>query len=191
MTPMLSRLIRRNWSTAAAETAAPPDDLVKDARDRNTRPLEGRERIGESFLAAAFMAAAIPMALLFDSARDFDPTTAALLVGGFVIASRIKFETGAGYTNPTQLVFVPMLFLLPMATVPLFVAAANLIGELPDYARGKRHPERVLVTLGDCWYAVTPALLLMAAGAQAPVLADWSIFALALVGQFGTDLGVN
>ena len=191
MTPMLSRLIRRNWSSAPVETAAPPEDLVKDARDRNSRPLAGRERIGESILAAAFLAVAIPMAVLSDPVRAPDPAMAALLVAGFVLASRIKFETGAGYTNPTQLVFVPMLFLLPTATVPLLVAAANLIGELPDYVRGRRHPERALVTLGDCWYAVAPALVLVGAAAESPVLADWSVFLVALAAQFGTDLGVN
>ena len=140
MTPMLSRLLGRGGvsATPSADTLV-PEELVKDARDRNARPLEGRERIGEAVLAAGFLLVAIPMAFLFGSG-PVDPTTAALLVAGFVIASRIKFETGAGYTNPTQLVFVPMLFLLPVATVPLFVAAANLIGELPDYMRGKRNP---------------------------------------------------
>jgi putative nucleotidyltransferase with HDIG domain/MYXO-CTERM domain-containing protein len=84
-----------------------------------------------------------------------------------------------------------MLFLLPTATVPLFVAAANLIGELPDYARSKRHPERAMVTLGDCWYAITPALILVGMGAESAVLADWPVFVVALAAQFGTDLGVN
>ena len=192
MTPMLSRLIGRGGvsETPSADSLV-PEELVKDARDRNARPLEGRERIGEAIVATAFLAVAIPIAFLVESERTMDPTTAALLVAAFVVASRIKFETGVGYTNPTQLVFVPMLFLLPTATVPLLVAAANLIGELPDYVRGKRNPERALITLGDCWYAVAPALVLVAAGAESPLLADWPIFALALAAQFGTDLGVS
>jgi HD-GYP domain-containing protein (c-di-GMP phosphodiesterase class II) len=192
MTPMLSRLIGRGGVSATPSAdALVPENLVKDARGRNSRPLEGRERIGEALVATAFMLVAVPMAFLVGSGRTADPTTAALLVGAFVIASRIKFETGAGYTNPTQLVFVPMLFLLPPATVPLFVAAANLIGELPDYVTGRRNPERALVTLGDCWYAVAPALILAGAGTESALLADWPIFVLALGAQFGTDLGVN
>ena len=191
MTPMLSRLIGRGSlsATTSADTLV-PEELVKDARDRNARPLENRERVGEAILAAGFMLVAIPMAFLFGS-EPADPTTAALLVAGFVIASRIKFETGAGYTNPTQLVFVPMLFLLPAASVPLFVAAANLIGELPDYLTGKRNPERALVTLGDCWYAIAPAAVLVVAGAESAVLTDWPIFVVALVAQFVSDLGIN
>ena len=192
MTPMLSRLIGRGTvpATPSAETMV-PEALVKDARDRNARPLEGRERIGEAVVATAFLLVAIPMAMLLDSARGPDPVTAAVLVGAFVIASRIKFETGVGYTNPTQLVFVPMLFLLPTATVPLLVAAANLIGELPEYLRGRRNPERALITLGDCWYTVTPALILVGAGAESAMLAHWPVFAVALAAQFATDLGVS
>jgi putative nucleotidyltransferase with HDIG domain/MYXO-CTERM domain-containing protein len=192
MTPMLSRLIGRGTVPASPSgEGLVPEDLVKNARDRNSRPLQGRERIGEGIAAAAFVLVAVPMAFLLGSERAFDPTTAAVLVAAFVVASRIKFETGAGYTNPTQLVFVPMLFLLPTETVPLFVAAANLIGEFPDYARGKRHPERVLVTLSDSWYAIAPALILVGAGAEAPLLADWPIFVAALGAQFAADLGVN
>jgi putative nucleotidyltransferase with HDIG domain len=192
MTPMLSRLIGRGKvsATPSAETLV-PEALVKDARDRNARPLEGRERIGEAILATAFLAIAIPMALLADSANGPEPVTAAVLVAAFVVASRIKFETGAGYTNPTQLVFVPMLFLLPTPAVPLLGAAANLIGELPEYMTGRRNPERALVTLGDCWYAIAPAAVLVGAGAESAVLADWPVFMVALAAQFGTDLGVN
>ncbi len=192
MTPMLSRLIGRSSVSAipSAESLV-PEDLVKDARDRNSRPLEGRERIGEAVVAVAFLLVAAPMALLLDSAHGPDPLTAAVLVVAFVVASRIKFETGVGYTNPTQLVFVPMLFLLPTATVPLLVAAANLIGELPDYVSGRRNPERALITLGDCWYTIAPALILVGAGAEMPLLADWPVFVVALGAQFAVDLGVN
>ena len=42
----------------------------------------------------------------------------ALLIAGYAVASKVEFEVGIGSAIPTQLVFVPMLFLLPPAMVP-------------------------------------------------------------------------
>ena len=50
-----------------------------------------------------------------------DPIALAFLVA-YAAADRIEFSTGAGYAVPTQLVFVPMLLLLPTPLVPLLVA---------------------------------------------------------------------
>ena len=57
--------------------------------------------------------------------------------------ARVRFPIGYGFTIPTQLVLVPMLFLLPLGAVPLLVAAGMVLGALPEYLRGERHPSRV------------------------------------------------
>ena len=168
--------------------ALPQEELVREARDRSARPLEAGERRGEELAAVAFLVVAVPLALLLPSERSLDLSDAALLVGAFAIASRIRFEIGVGYTNPSQLVLVPMLFLLPTAAVPLLVAAGNLLGELPEYVSRRRHPQRVLITLADSSSAIGPALVLVLAGTQAPVLADWPIFLAALAAQLSLDL---
>jgi hypothetical protein len=41
----------------------------------------------------------------------------------FATLANVEFEVGAGSAIPTQLMFVPMLFLLPLGWVPLAVAA--------------------------------------------------------------------
>src|SRR3954464_6227063 len=75
--------------------------LVQEARDRGARPLERREGRGETVAALVFLLIAAPLPFLLDSPLSFNPLTALALVAAFVIASRIKFEVGAGYTNPT------------------------------------------------------------------------------------------
>ena len=45
------------------------------------------------------------------------------LVGAYALAYNVDFEVGPGLAVATQLVFVPMLFLLPLQLVPLCVAA--------------------------------------------------------------------
>ena len=58
---------------------------------------------------------------------------------------RVRFPLGPGLIRPTQIVFVPMLFLTPAAAVPALVVIGSLIGELPDLLRQHAHPERLLV----------------------------------------------
>ena len=72
---------------------------------------------------------------------------------------RVRFPLGPGLIRPTQIVFVPMLFLTPAAAVPALVVIGSLIGELPDLLRRHAHPERLLVTIADGWYAVGPAIV--------------------------------
>jgi HD-GYP domain-containing protein (c-di-GMP phosphodiesterase class II) len=98
---------------------------------------------------------------------------------------------GAGFTVPTQLALVPMLLLLDPAVVPLLVLAGNVVSELPEYVSGKRHPQRVLVALGNSWYAVGPALVLEAAGDLPVGLEHWPVYLLALAAQFAFDLAVT
>lgn len=153
--------------------------------------LSPRELRVEAVAAGAFLIAATVIALLMDSGRTLDWGVAALLFAGFVATSRIKFELGVGYTNATQLMFVPMLFLLPTEIVPLLVAGANLVGELPDYLRRERHPQRVLITLSDSWITIGPVLVLLLAGAEEPALSNWPIYLAALAAQFTGDFVCN
>ena len=162
------------------------EELIERGRDLAAQPLEGRERTGEMVAAAGFLVCAVAMALLLDADRSFSVPLACTLVGAHVLASRIKFEVGAGFTVPTQLVLVPMLFLLPTPVVPLFVAAGNLLGDLPDYLRGRRHPERRSWRSGTPGIRSAPALVLSRSTPQTPI-EDWPIFVAALGAQITFD----
>src|SRR4051812_1728980 len=81
-------------------------------RRRAAEAMTRRERRAELLLGGAFVAVAIAIALLMDG-RPMEWAPAIVLVVAFALATRVQLDVGAGYTVPTQLVFVPMLLLLP------------------------------------------------------------------------------
>jgi HD-GYP domain-containing protein (c-di-GMP phosphodiesterase class II) len=150
-------------------------------------PLRGRERVTEAVTAAAFLITAVVMAAQIPSEHSFDPLLATTLVLVYAILARVRFPIGHGFTIPTELVLVPMLFLVPVGIVPLLVAAGMLLGSLPEYLSGDRHPTRILVGIGDAWHSVGPAAVIAAAGLTAPHLSDWHILLVALAAQLVID----
>ena len=193
------RLPRPPWRLTRSENCgerqrpreATCEALVEEARGRVPQTLGQRERLGETVAGVGFLAVATALVVLLPSTRSLEVAPALLLLSAYALASRIKFEVGAGYTVPTQLLFVPMLFFLPSTTVPLFVAGGSVLGDLPDYLEGRRHPERVVIALGDSWHAVGPALVLTLCGAESATLGDWPIYLAALAAQFAFDLITN
>jgi len=170
--------------------AIPHEELFSAARQRVASPLQPRELRGETAVGAAFLAAAVTMVLL-DGTGIGNPALALALVLAYAFASHIRFDVGAGFTVPTQLAFVPMLLLLEPASVPLLVLAGNVLSEAPEYLRGTRHPQRVIVALGNSWFAVGPALVLLLAGTPGVDLDHWPIYLAALAAQFACDLLVT
>ena len=165
--------------------------LLEQAEVAPPRPLARRQRLIEWTAAIAFLVVAAGMALLLDAERTLSSPVAAALVCAYALASRIRFSDGAGYTVPTQLVFVPMLFLLPTPMVPLLVAAGTLLGNLPDYLSRRTHLDRAVLSLGDSWYAVAPALVLCLGGAQTLSPGHWAVYVAALGVQFAGDFAAG
>jgi signal transduction histidine kinase len=153
--------------------------------------MDRRERQAELLVGVGFLLVASALAGLAGADREWDTLPALVLVLAFALGTRIQLDVGAGYTVPTQLVFVPMLLLLPTPDVPLLVAAGWALGKLPDVIERSVHPERLLVALGNSWYAVGPALVLVAFDAQTPDWDDWPVYVLAVLAQFGTDFAAS
>ena len=162
-------------------------DLFEEAQERTARRLSRRERRVETIAAAAFLAVAVPVAVLAPSPRAFSAPLAIVLVAAYACAARVKFPVGAGFTVPTQPFFVVMLFVLPPAAAPLLVASGFLLAEVPDFVRRRTHPERALLPLGDAWHALGPALVFSLARAGGPTWADWPLYVAALASQFAVD----
>jgi len=168
------------------------ENLLEEFDERPCERLHGRERAVEWSFAAALLVAGVLMAALLHADRSLDPVAVALMVGAYAVMSRIEFAAGAGYTVPTQLVFVPMLLLLPTPLVPLLVALGIVLSNLPSCISGRRHVERAVVCgLSDSWHAVGPALVLVAAGAQEPSWSAWPVLLAALLAQFAFDLSTS
>ena len=152
-------------------------------------PLRGRELAVEAGTAATFLAVAVSMAVLVPSGRAFDAPLALTLVATYALLARVRFPIGYGFTIPTQVVLVPMLFLVPLGSVPLLVAAGMVLGSLPEYVRHDRHPNHVLGTVGNAWHSVGPVAVFAAAGNVAPELGEWPVLLGALAAQVATDNG--
>jgi HD-GYP domain-containing protein (c-di-GMP phosphodiesterase class II) len=176
------------------ESAAPATEaqqLFARGRTRAQIRAEGRERAVEQAVGAAFLGVAAAMALFLDSPRALDLGTSAVLVVAYVVACRAKFDIADGYTVPTELVLVPMLFLLPTPVVPLVVSLSWLLGRLIDYASGRTSIHRAFHVFGDCWHAVGPALVIVVAGAQTFSWDSWPVYLAALVAQFAFDFAAT
>ena len=161
--------------------------LTEESRSRLQHPLQGRELVGGAIVGAIFVAAAAAL-VAGGVDGEIDWLDVALFVVAAAVMGRLEFEIGAGYLVPTQLIFVPMLFVLPPEIVPLVAVAALLADRLPDVVTGRLHPSRLVLVGGDAWFALGPAAVFVVAGVSAPALADWPIYALALAAQFAGDL---
>ncbi|HEX5251248.1 MAG TPA: HD-GYP domain-containing protein [Gaiellales bacterium] len=164
------------------------EELYASQRSRVAMPLDADERLLSALLGGAFLIVAIVLALTAGAGRAPGPIDVGVLVLAFAALANVEFEIGTGAAIPTQLVFVPMLFLLPLGWVPLAVAAASWMSLNADVVRGRRHRERVLVLLCSCWYVVGPVLVLLAFGDGPPRWGLWPVYILALAAQFGADL---
>ncbi|MGH2900603.1 MAG: HD-GYP domain-containing protein, partial [Solirubrobacteraceae bacterium] len=166
-----------------------PIGLTEETRSLRRSPMARRELVGEAAAGIPFLAAAAALLLATAAPADIVVTDVILFVALVAVIGRLKFETGAGSLVPTQLAFVPLLFVLEPALAPAVVAAGFLAGSLPDVLRGREHPHWLVTSLGDAMFAVGPALVFVLFDVQAPVLSDWPIYALALAAQFAGDLG--
>jgi putative nucleotidyltransferase with HDIG domain len=180
-------------ATPAARMNARADtdavELISESRDRAGRRLGGRDFWVSIVVAASFVAVAVPLAVLAPTERSPSLLLLGALVASYAFASRVHFEIGIGFAVPTQLIFVPMLFLAPPALAPLLVVLALLLGGVPENLRGQWHLGRSVVLVSNGWHALGPALVLVAAGEPpADWHSNWPVFAAALAAQFAFDL---
>jgi putative nucleotidyltransferase with HDIG domain len=176
---------------AIASETPEMERLFTLGRERAHLRAQGRERTAEVCAATAFLVVAVAMAALMPSPRGLDVPTLLLLVAAYMATCRAKFDIADGYTVPTELVLVPMLFLLPTPIVPLVVSLSWALGRLIDYVRGSTNVRRAFHVFGDCWHAVGPALVLVLAGAQVFDWDTWPVYVLALLAQFVFDFAAN
>jgi HD-GYP domain-containing protein (c-di-GMP phosphodiesterase class II) len=179
-------------TTAATEAPTRPAITVDEhapieaQRARQTAPLPRADRVLAAVLGGGLLAVAVPLSLLVPSGRSPSALVVVGLVVAYAAAFRLDFEVGAGFAIPTELVLVPMLFMLPLGVVPICVAGAILLARIVDGARQALHVERALF-IADAWYVVGPVVVLAAAGETSPSLRQWPLYAAALAAQFLFD----
>ena len=117
------------------------------------------------------------------------PATA-LSVLVLALAGRVSFDTSFGFTGLTQLAFVPLVFAMPAAAVPLAVALALALARVPDALRGEIPASRLLQAAGNSWFAVGPAAVFALSGI-APMDAGPALLMGALAAEFAADFAAS
>ena len=174
-------------SDSTTHMDAGTERLLEESLERRQLKLDRRERIGNRFFAGAFVVAAVSLAVLADADRDFSPWLAALFVLAFAAVARVELWAGSGSFVPTQIVFVPMLLLLPTPYVPLLVAGAQVLHKGAEGLRGRIELGRAGLAVADAWFSVAPAAVLVALDAQTPELDLWPAYVAALAAMVVSD----
>ena len=164
-------------------------ELLADTHRRLRARMTAREVVAESLVGAGFIVA-IPAVWAISPPSHFSPLTTALFVAVLVLALRVRFETPLGFTVPSQLAFVPLLFVTPLAIVPVAVAVSIIIDRVPIVLAGEARPSSLLRGFGNCWFAVGPVLV-FALAHVAPSNAGSLLLAGALAAQFAGDFLVS
>src|SRR3954471_1205939 len=144
---------------------APAERLLEESWEARSRGVSGRELVTEVAAGGLFLLVAGALVLLPGATTGFDPIVAATLVALYALVSRVEFPVGAGSVVPSQLVLVPMLVLLPSATLPLLVLGGLVRARLAGWSRRRDSSLRLLFSIGDAWHALGPAAVLVVAGA--------------------------
>jgi hypothetical protein len=166
------------------------EQLLRDAAPRAAAPLPARERRVELAVGALLLAAVAGLAVATGAPAPA-PLNLVVAILAYIAARRVEFRVGGGTAGPTQPVLVVMLLVLPPWVVPLAVVAAALLDRLPDYVSGRVHPDHSVLTIGDAWHAVGPAVVLAAAGSPAPDLGLWPLYVLAFGAQVVVDVAAS
>ncbi|MBV9604798.1 MAG: hypothetical protein JO027_06815, partial [Solirubrobacterales bacterium] len=159
--------------------------LLEETLRRFGSGMSRRELVGVVLSAAGLLAAVAGVWAIRDpDAFPIIPAVVCLLV--LALSARVRFDTPLGFTVPTQLAFVPLLFAAPPAIVPIAVIVAFAIALIPQIATGKVPPSRLLFATTNSWFAIGPAAVLAIAGV-APHDAGPLLLLGALSAQFAVD----
>ncbi|MBO0768118.1 MAG: HD-GYP domain-containing protein [Solirubrobacterales bacterium] len=106
-----------------------------------------------------------------------------LTAGLYLAARRLRVPAGTLWTAPTVLALLPMLILLPPALVPLIVIGCELAYTVLPGGTVRASFAAVLRQTADAGLAITPALVLLAAGPRHFSWTDWPVYLLAIASQ--------
>ena len=167
------------------DTTLREQELLAETLQRDARPLDSRERLAEWLVGAAFcVAVAVLFAVSPPEAFAILPAAACVVV--LALATRVHFHVASGFTVPTQLAFVPLVFAVPVALAPLAVVVALTLARMPEVLLGRARPSRLLHCIGNSWFAIGPAAVFAGFGTD-PSNAGPALLLGALAAQFVAD----
>ena len=165
-------------------------ERVRTSYAREAQALTAADVRTELVVGGSFLAAAVALAFLAPPEDSLSLPLAALYVLAVAAAGRVRFDIGAGFTVPVQVVFVPMVFALPPSLIPLLVCFALVFGMAIDVVRGVAPADRMLLEPGNSWFAFGPAVVLTLGDVTSPH-AGAAILIAALAAEFACDFVSN
>ena len=190
-----ARLPKEAWGRAdtnramSFEPTIEEQELLADTFASERTGMTRRE-LSAGVLLGLGLFAAVAALWLLQPVDSIDPLPAGLSVLVLVLASRVSFDTSFGFTGLTQVAFVPLLFAMPPAAVPLAVVFALALARVPDALRGQIPFSRLLQATGNAWFSVGPAAVFVAAG-TAPLHAGAGLLIAALAAEFIGDFAAS
>jgi putative nucleotidyltransferase with HDIG domain len=167
------------------DTTLRQQELLAETLERDAKPLDSKERLAEGLVGVAFgVAAAILLVVAPPPSFAILPAAACVVV--LALATRVHFHVASGFTVPTQLAFVPLVFAVPVAVAPLAVVLALTLARLPEVLLGRARPGRLLHCVGNSWFAIGPAAVFAGFGTE-PWQAGPGLLLGALAAQFIAD----
>ena len=163
--------------------------VLAATRRRDSARMSMRTLFAELLMGVSFVVA-VAVLWAVQPPRNIEVPAALMCVAVLIIASRVRFDTPFGFTVPTQLAFVPMLFAIPLSLVPVAFAISLLPPRLADVIAGRKRVHALLQILGNSWSAVFPCAVFIAAGI-APRHAGPFLLLAALAAQFAGDFAVS
>ncbi len=143
----------------------PVERLLEESWESRSDRASRRELLAEGAASLIFLAVAVPLAAPAFAGGQVPLDVALPLVVLYAVMSRlVRFPLGAGYFVPSYLVLVPMLLLLPPASVPILAAAGLVLGTLARLIARRTTAQHLLLSVPDAWHALGPAAVLVLFG---------------------------
>jgi putative nucleotidyltransferase with HDIG domain len=164
-------------------------ELLAETLERSGASMSTREFLFGAVTASAYVAAAAGVWLL-SPPHTFAVVPAIVCFVVLILAMLVAFDTPLGLAPASQLGFVPLVFALPLALVPIAVPLAMAPQWLRVIRAGEVRPARLLLIPLNAWYALGPVIV-FAVAHVAPADAGAPLLLAALGAQFVADFIVS
>jgi putative nucleotidyltransferase with HDIG domain len=168
------------------------EELLRSAASRwGISSPDRRIAVTEGSFGLACLVASVLVLVLGHADRSF--SISSLLIAGsvYLAAYHVTFPVGSAWSRPTQVAFVPMLFVLPLRIVPLVVLGCGVLALIPEFRRGEASVVKLMGRIGDGWFAIGPVLVLLAANDSRFGWAHWPVYVAAFAAQVAFDVAAG
>ena len=171
------------------QPSAEEQAAIAETLQRPHSTMSARERLAEAVVGGGYLAAACAL-LLARPPHSFSILPAVVCTLVLVVALRVRIDTPFGFTVPTQLAFVPLLFAMPVTLVPIAVPVAMFASNVPELLKRAVRPSRLVHTIANSWFSIGPVAV-FAIAHVAPSAASPGLLIGALAAQFAVDFALS